>query len=152
HDITLPRMNAKSNETFVGNFVTEVRKGGNLVQDLKIPVILDKDRPTITAEPSPPAIAANDGRRISLPATDEHSGIARLEIGEPGPAQTISGEPKLLEPLAGNIRPNPNDLFQRFPEFILNIRPEEFKWSENTTHQLRVIAVDRVGLRSTPLD
>ena len=152
HDITLPRMNAKSNETFVGNFVTEVRKGGNLVQDLKIPVILDKDRPTITAEPSPLEIAVNDGRRISLPVADEHSGIARLEIGEPGPAQTISGEPKLLEPLAGNIRPNPNDLFQRFPEFILNIRPEEFKWSENTTHQLRVIAVDRVGLRSTPLD
>lgn len=151
-DITVPGLDATTTETFVGNFVVQVRTGKGLVDNLQIPVVIDKDPPTINIGPTQLDIPVNDGQRMTVPVTDDASGIKHLEVGVKGPGDTIGGTPKILEPLVGNIQPNPNDPFQYNPIFRLNIKPADFKWDVDTTHTLRVIAVNRANLRSKPLD
>lgn len=151
-DINAPNLSTKTQETFVGNFVVEVRTGQGLVNSLQIPVVIDKDPPTINIGPTRLDIPVNDGQKITIPVADSASGIKQLEIGAKGPGDTIADKPKIIEPLVGNIVSDPNDPFQRRPQFILNIRPEDFKWDFDTTHILRVVAVNRANLRSKPLD
>lgn len=151
-DITVPNLSTKTPETFVGNFVVEVRTGQGLVNQMRIPVVIDKDPPTIDIGPSRLSIAVNNGQKLTIPVTDTASGIKQLEIGAKGPGDTIADKPKIIEPLVGNIVPDPNDPFQLRPQFILNIRPADFKWEFDTTHTLRIVAVNRANLRSKPLD
>ncbi len=151
-DIECPGLDARTYETFVGDLVAEVRKGTQRIQSLRIPVIIDKDPPTIGVEPSPLDVPVNGSVQVTIPVQDQHSGVKHLTLGNPGPDGTITDKPMLLEPISGNILVDENDPFQRRPQFVLNVRPEEFQWASNTAHKLRVVAVDRSGNRSKPLD
>lgn len=151
-DVVASGLSAKTYETFVGDFVVEIFNGPKQVNDLRIPVVIDKDPPTINIQPSPLTIPVNEGLKVTIPTQDNDSGIKYLEYGSPGPGDTIADKPLRLEPLVGNILPNPNDTFLRNPQFVLNIRPAELKWDVGTTHKLRVRAVNRADLKSAPLD
>lgn len=151
-DVVAQGLSAKTYETFVGDFVVEIYNGTKQVNDLRIPVVIDKDPPTINIQPSPLTIPVNEGLKVTIPTQDDHSGIKYLEYGAPGPGDTIADKTLKLEPLVGNILPNPNDTFQRFPQFLLTIRPEDLKWDVGTTQKLRVRAVNRADLKSKPLD
>lgn len=151
-DVVAKGLSAKTYETFVGNFVVEVFNGTKLINDLKIPVVIDKDPPTINIQPSPLTIAVNETLKVTIPTQDDDSGIKYLEYGAPGPDDTIADKPLKLEPLIGNILPNRNDTFLRNPQFLLPIRPEDLKWEVGTTQKLRVRAVNRADLKSKPLD
>ncbi|MBA2116226.1 hypothetical protein [Bremerella alba] len=151
-DVVATGLSAKTYETFVGDFVVEIYNGPKKVNDLRIPVVIDKDPPTINIQPSPLTIPVNEGLKVTIPTQDNDSGIKYLEYGSPGPGDTIADKPLQLEPLVGNILPNPNDTFLRVPQFVLNIRPAELKWDIGTTHKLRVRAVNRADLKSKPLD
>ncbi|MEW4452520.1 hypothetical protein AB1L30_07590 [Bremerella sp. JC817] len=151
-DIVANGLSAATYETFIGDFVVEIYNGSKMVESLRVPVVIDKDPPTINIAPSPLAIAVNDGVKVTIPTEDKASGIKYLEFGEPGPGKTIADKPSILEPLVGNIVPNQSDIFLRVPQFILNIRPADLKWEEGTTHKLRVRAVNRADLKSDPLD
>jgi len=151
-DVVAKGLSAKTYETFVGDFVVDIYNGTKRVNDLRIPVVIDKDPPTINIQPSPLTIAVNAGLKVTIPTQDNDSGIKYLEYGSPGPGDTIADKPSKLEPLVGNILPNPNDTFLRTPQFVLNIRPADLKWEVGTTHKLRVRAVNRADLKSKPLD
>ncbi|MBI1249263.1 hypothetical protein GC197_15640 [bacterium] len=150
-DVVAKGLNARTFETFVGNYVVDIYNGPKLVNHLQIPVVIDKDPPTIQIDPSPLTIPINDGVKLTIPTEDKASGVSQLEYGVPGPGETIV-KPAILEPLVGNIVADPNDSFHRHPQFILNIRPEQLKWEEGTTQKLRVRAVNRANLKSAPLD
>jgi len=146
------RLSAKTFDSFVGRFYAEVRRGPKVVQSLSIPLIIDHDRPKIESEPAPIRVPINRDASISIAVSDEHSGIERLLIGDPGPEESIKGDPKkILVPKGLNITPNPNDKFQNQPEFRVKIRPKEFGWLADSTYELRVIAEDRVNLKSKPV-
>ncbi|PQO38955.1 hypothetical protein C5Y96_03525 [Blastopirellula marina] len=151
-DVVAKGLSAKTYETFVGDFVVEIYNGTKQVNDLRIPVVIDKDPPTINIQPSPLTIPVNEGLKVTIPTQDNDSGIKYLEYGSPGPGDTIADKPLKLEPLVGNILPNPNDTFLRIPQFLLTIRPEDLKWDAGTTQKLRVRAVNRADLKSAPLD
>lgn len=151
-DVVASGLSAKTYETFVGNFIVEIYNGRKQINDLRIPIVIDKDPPTINIQPSPMTIPVNEGLKVTIPTQDNDSGIKYLEYGAPGPGDTIADKPLKLEPLVGNILPNPNDTFLRVPQFVLNIRPAELKWDVGTTHKLRVRAVNRADLKSKPLD
>ncbi len=151
-DITVKGLSDKTYETFNGDFVVEIFNGRKIVDSLRIPVVIDKDAPVIDIDPSPMTVPVNGSATMTIPAQDKDSGIKYLEYGDPGPGDTIGGKPARLEPLVGNIVPNANDPFHRFPQFQLQIRPTDLKWEVGTTHKLRVLAVNGAGLKSKPLD
>jgi len=151
-DIVASGLSAKVKETFIGNFLVEITNGPKLVNDLKIPVVIDKDGPKIKIQPSPMTIPVNGVRVVKIPVEDKDSGIQYLEYGAPGPGGTFAGKPTILPAKAGYIATNPNDTFTRFPTFLLNIRPAELKWEVGTMNTLRVRAVNRANLPSEPID
>ncbi len=151
-DVVASGLSAKTYETFVGDFVVEIFNGPKRVNDLRIPIVIDKDPPTIDIQPSPLTIPVNSSLKVTIPTQDDDSGIESLEYGSPGPGDSIADKPLTLPALVGNILPDPNDTFLRFPQFVLNIQPAELKWDAGTTHKLRVRAVNRAGLKSKPLD
>ncbi|MEX0792723.1 MAG: hypothetical protein WD045_06275 [Pirellulaceae bacterium] len=146
-------LNAKTNESFVGDLVARVTtSSGKAIPELRIPVLIDKDPPRVDVTIDPIEMPVNGEHTLTIPTSDRHSGISRLVLGKPGPNKGFQGEAKIRQPLPGNIKANANDPYLRSPVFTYVLRPADFQWEPGSTYPLRIKTVDKAGLESEPVD
>ncbi|PHR98346.1 MAG: hypothetical protein COA78_26305 [Blastopirellula sp.] len=154
HQLSLPKIDTiTNNKSFRKDFVVSLRAGASGKSiEARVPIIVDGEPPEILFNEKSISVPINKPLVIEIPCVDNFAGISHITIGVPDQKEGLlpMPVPQRVIVAEGNVTEASINKPQKVFKFQLN--PMDFMWKKPQSYELRILAYDKVGLVSEPVD